>query len=116
MAGAGLMTLRRLPHWRVRLSLLDQLLNDGYIYCAYYWGGSSGRAHGHAIVIYGVEPCMILFMDPGRGRYVREPESFFARQRASVVLGISVLPGLRRSVGESVDRLRRSFAVNPGGL
>jgi hypothetical protein len=116
MANLGLMTLQTLRRRQVSLSLLDRLLDDGYIYCAYYWRGAGERRIGHAFVIYGVEPGTILGMDPGLGQYVRRAESFFASERATlVVLGTSILPGLGRGVGEAVDLLRRSFVANPSG-
>ncbi len=102
----GLMRLVRLPSNRLTLDVLDRRLNDGYVYCAYYWRTRRGARLGHAVVIYGVEDNAILFSDPAPGRgLIREQANFFRRESETVILGTSVLVDLRRSVGESLSIL-----------
>jgi hypothetical protein len=105
LGGIGFMRLRRLRSPAVTMALLDRLLNEGYIYCAYYWT-SGGSPRGHAIVIYGVEEGRFHFMDPAPERgLVSERASFLAQQSHTVILGTSLLTGLARSVGRSFEQL-----------
>ncbi len=101
-----MMEMRRHPGGRVTAHLIEGLLDNGYIYCAYYWNSPGCGRGGHAVVIYGVDANHILFMDPARGRgLVREPHNFFSRQSTVVILATSLLVTLNRGLSQSLGRI-----------
>jgi hypothetical protein len=106
MANIGLMHLERIPSAQVSPSLLDNKLNDGYVYCAYYWNLAGGGQQGHAVVIYGVDAHTVYFSDPAPARgLTKAPTNFFRRQSAVVALGTSLLADLRRGIDQAARRL-----------
>ncbi len=107
MGNVGLMRITRMPSSRLTPALVDGLLDEGYVYCAYYWRNPRGGRSGHAVVLYGAEAGGFRFSDPAPGRgLVREPANFFQRESVTVALGVSVLSGLRRGMQDAVNRLR----------
>ncbi len=109
MGNIGIMRLERMPSRRATLDLLDRKLNDGYVYCAYYWNNARGGRQGHAVVIYGVEHGTVYFSDPAPGRgLVKAAASFFSRESLVVALGTSLLVGLRRNLDQAFSGLLSS--------
>ena len=105
----GMMRTRRYVGRRVRAPVIERLLDDGYIYCAYYWNSRQRGRGGHAVVIYGVDRTHILLMDPARGRgLVREPHNYFARQSSVVMLGTSLLVTLGRGLEQAFSGILAS--------
>lgn len=104
LANLGFMHLHWFEAWEVMPKMLGQFLEQGPLFCGYYW--RAPRQGGHAVVIYGASAERIYFMDPAPGRgLVDESPSFFAREASEVVLGTSLLGELNRELSQTLGRI-----------
>lgn len=94
MSSLGIMRLSSVTPRDVTPDFIDQTLNLGYIYCAYYHRVRRGLQRGHACVIYGVTANAIKVMDPWPGRGLTEYRATFATGMTTVKIGTSMLADL----------------------
>ena len=106
MGNIALMYMERMRSSQVTADLLGRKLDDGYVYCAFYWNTPRGGRRGHAVVIYGVDSTIVAYSDPAPGQgLIKAPVTFFSNSSVNVVLGTSLLVDLRRGIDVASRRL-----------
>ena len=106
MSSLGLMRLASVRPSQVTPQFIDETLNFGYIYCAYYRRVREGLQRGHACVIYGVRDDAILVMDPWPGRGLTEYRPNFATRMTTVKIGTPLLADLGSALQGVLDNGR----------
>lgn len=108
LSALGIMDMRGYATRHVRLSMLADALDSGYVYMVYFRVGHPA----HAVVLYGVDRSNLFVMDPmpGAGLVTLPANHLLTLPHGRVVLGRPLLGDLIRGTSTSVSSLSSALA------